>query len=540
MTDSDLLRKFVDDRDEDAFVQIVDRHIDMVYAAASRQLAGSSHADDVTQAVFIVLAKKAAKVNGNTLAGWLVNAARLLAKQSMREEWRRKEREQQAAIMKAESYGPEEWQRVGPIVDEALSRLGQKDRTAVTLRYLEGREIREVAASMGVSEAAAAKRLTRALSKLRRLFARRGVEMTSLSIGESLLRARTPAPSGLAGSSVAAAMGKGTLAATALAHAAVASAIFGGSAAWTYSVAAVVVASLSLGGYGTFRHIQNRNVAAAALRAQIVLQSQSAPALATIRVGIILSQFTAQGPHNNQLPYGYKDGYLQLFRALRTESNIEVVPIIEPARAEDPDLLATLQAEFRGKPPLDASNLKQLMPLDVIAAPRVWNETPDVLNAIQAAVRAGKGLLVVAGIGLETPGMGIPPVDQLNGLKEGIWEYCSEGADCQITQPHPLLGNLKTGDSVSLPVNGECGILADGATGLLEVSNLDDVHEIGPMREIPNTYRFYPVIVSRVGKGRIVNCQFTSWERVQDDLQKPTAGRFMVRCVEWLANQPLN
>ena len=134
MTDSDLLRKFVDDRDEDAFAQIVDRHIDMVYAAANRQLAGSSHADDVTQAVFIVLAKKAAKVNGFTLAGWLVNAARLLAKQSILEEWRRKQREQQAAIMKAESYRPEEWQRVGPIVDEALSRLGQKDRTAVTLR----------------------------------------------------------------------------------------------------------------------------------------------------------------------------------------------------------------------------------------------------------------------------------------------------------------------------------------------------------------------------------------------------------------------
>ena len=297
----------------------------MVYAAASRQLAGSSHADDVTQAVFIVLANKAAKVNGNTLAGWLVNAARLLAKQSIREEWRRKQREQQAAIMKAESYGPEEWQRVGPIVDEALSRLGQKDRTAVTLRYLEGREIGEVAASMGVSEAAAAKRLSRALAKLRRLFARRGVEMSSLSIGESLLRhGRAPAPSGLAGSSVAAAMGKGVSvaigasgasAATALAHAAIGSAVFTGSAVWTYSVVTVVVASLGLGGFGTVRHIQNRNAAAMATRAQFIAQNQVPPPTATIRVGIVISQFTAQGPHYTQLPYGYKDGYLQLFRA---------------------------------------------------------------------------------------------------------------------------------------------------------------------------------------------------------------------------------
>ena len=226
-------------------------------------------------------------------------------------------------------------------------------------------------------------------------------------------------------------------------------------------------------------------------------------------MGIFLSQFTALGPHYTQLPYGYKDGYLQLFRALRTESNLEVVPIIEPAANQDPDLTATLQTEFRGKPPLDASNIQQLMTLDVIACPRVWNETPQVLNAIESAVRAGKGLLLVAGIGLQTPGMGTPSVDQLNGLKEGIWEYCSEGADCQIARLHPLLGNLKAGDSVSLPVNGGCGILADGATGLLEVSNLDDIHEIGTMREIPDTYRFFPVIVSHLGNGRIVNCQFT-------------------------------
>jgi hypothetical protein len=316
--------------------------------------------------------------------------------------------------------------------------------------------------------------------------------------------------------------------------------MFAGSAAWTYSVTAVVVASLSLGGYGTIRHIHNRNAAAAALRAQIVLQIQLAPSPAKIRVGIIISQFTAQGPHYTQLPYGYKDGYLQLFRALRTESNLEIVPIIEPTANEDPDLIATLQSEFRGKPPIDASDSQQLMTLDVIAAPRVWNETPQVLNAIRAAVRAGKGLLVVAGIGMETPGIGTSPVDQLNGLKEGIWEYCSEGADCQIANPHSLLGNLKAGDSVSLPANGECGILADGATGLLEVINLDDVHEIGPMREIPSTYHFYPVILSRLGQGKIVNCQFTSWEPVRDDLQKPTNERFMVHCIEWLANRPLD
>ena len=79
--------------------------------------------------------------------------------------------------MRPESYTPEQWQQVGPILDEALARLREKDRAVVTLRYLEGQGIPEVAVALGISEAAVSKRLTRSLSKLRSSFARKGVQL---------------------------------------------------------------------------------------------------------------------------------------------------------------------------------------------------------------------------------------------------------------------------------------------------------------------------------------------------------------------------
>jgi hypothetical protein len=344
----------------------------------------------------------------------------------------------------------------------------------------------------------------------------------------------------LAKASVVAATAHGATAAIGAGAAGGALAAFAGtSTVWTYSVAAVIVATLGLGGMGVAKHIQNRNAAMMAAQAQLASQNQGPLPTGTIRVGILISQFTATGPHLTSTPYGYKDGYLQLFRALRTESNLEVIPLVEPG-PQDPELVVTLRSGFKGKTPLDASKKDQLMTLDVIACPRVWDETPEVLAAIRGAVRDGKGLLIMAGIGLESPGMDNVPVDELNGLKEGVWEYCSDGADCQVGAAHSLLGNLKAGDELSLPANGECGILADGMTGLVEVTNLDDVHEIAGSHEITNNYHFYPLIAGRLGKGRLVNCQFTSWEPIRDDLQTPTGGRFIVHCVEWLAGHRLD
>jgi RNA polymerase sigma factor (sigma-70 family) len=221
-TDFELLETFARSADHEAFAQIVSRYADLVYSAALRQV-GPRLAEDVSQAVFLILSRKAPHINGHFLAGWLVNAARLAGMASHRMELRRTQRERSAAIMKNQLIGEHrahsQWDEISPLLDQAMARLGEKDRCAVTLRYLQGKSVREVAAAMSVSEDAAAKRSLRAITKLRDYFARHGVaSLSSESLtGVLAVHAVVAAPLGLAAkvsaitAAGAATIAKGTL-----------------------------------------------------------------------------------------------------------------------------------------------------------------------------------------------------------------------------------------------------------------------------------------------------------------------------------------
>jgi RNA polymerase sigma factor (sigma-70 family) len=202
-TDFELLETFARTADHEVFAQIVSRYADLVYSAALRQV-GPRLAEDVSQAVFLIRSRKAPHINGHFLAGWLVNAARLAGMASHRMELRRTQRERSAAIMKNQLIGEHrahaQWDEISPLLDQAMARLGEKDRCAVTLRYLQGKSVREVAAAMSVSEDAAAKRSLRAITKLRDYFARHGVaSLSSESLtGVLAVHAVVAAPLGLA------------------------------------------------------------------------------------------------------------------------------------------------------------------------------------------------------------------------------------------------------------------------------------------------------------------------------------------------------
>jgi RNA polymerase sigma factor (sigma-70 family) len=211
-TDLELLEAFAGRRDQDAFAQIVARYGDLVYSAARRQV-GATAADDVSQAVFLILAQKAQRIDGRLLAGWLVKAARLAGMAAGRMEQRRKQREEKAAVVNQQiaSEPHDHWNDISPLLDEALARLGEADRCALTMRFLQGKSVREVAAAMNVSEEAAGKRALRAVGKLRDYFARRGVvNLTSESLGSALAaNGIVAAPLGLA-AKMAATGGAGT------------------------------------------------------------------------------------------------------------------------------------------------------------------------------------------------------------------------------------------------------------------------------------------------------------------------------------------
>jgi len=201
--DTQLLRRYAEEGFEPAFSELVSRHIDLVYSAALRQVAGDTHlAQDVTQTVFADLARKARTISSRqVLTGWLYQATRFAAAKAVRTERRRLNREREAVVMQEPSTGTDaNWEQLSPVLDEAVARLGAKDCDAVLLRYFERKELRAVSGALGTSEEAARKRVGRALEKLRRYLTGRGVTLPAAALATALTgSAVQSAPAALAG-----------------------------------------------------------------------------------------------------------------------------------------------------------------------------------------------------------------------------------------------------------------------------------------------------------------------------------------------------
>jgi RNA polymerase sigma factor (sigma-70 family) len=220
MDDTTLLRRYAQDRSGSDFAELVRRHLNLVYSAALRQVNGDTHlAQDVTQLVFTDLARKAAKLaDHRVLAGWLFTSTRFAAANLLRGERRRQVREQEALIMQENSAADPgdrfDWERVRPVLDDALGELEERDREAILLRYMAGCDFAQVGAKLSLSDNAARMRVDRAVDKLRVLLARRGATSTAAALSLALAnQAIVAAPAGLAATVTGAALaGTGTAA----------------------------------------------------------------------------------------------------------------------------------------------------------------------------------------------------------------------------------------------------------------------------------------------------------------------------------------
>ena len=182
MEDMQLLRAYVEQGSEDAFKTILDRHLNLVYSTALRQVRDPVLASEVTQTTFIILARKAGSLgSGTILAGWLYRTAQFAASRALRTEARRRERETEAAQMQTETH-ESMWEHLAPILDQAMAHLGAADRNAVVLRYFENKTAKDVGAALGINEAAAQKRLSRAVDKLRAFCTSKGVVLSAAGL----------------------------------------------------------------------------------------------------------------------------------------------------------------------------------------------------------------------------------------------------------------------------------------------------------------------------------------------------------------------
>jgi uncharacterized protein (TIGR03435 family) len=197
--DIELLRQYARENSEAAFATLARRHVNLVYSVALRRTGNPHAAEEITQAVFIILARKAKSFSRQTiLTGWLHQTTRLTAANFLRTETRRQHREQEAFMQSALSES-ESWTQIAPLLDDAISKLGERDRNAILLRYFENKSAREMAAALRVDEPAAQKRVTRAVEKLRAFFAKGGVTLTAAAIaGAVSANSVQAAPVGLA------------------------------------------------------------------------------------------------------------------------------------------------------------------------------------------------------------------------------------------------------------------------------------------------------------------------------------------------------
>jgi RNA polymerase sigma factor (sigma-70 family) len=214
-----LLQRYVRDRDEDSFREIVGRYIGLVESAALRSLNNdAAAARDVTQIVFTDLARQAPRLSSGALLGsWLYKHTCFVASKFVRSEQRRRAREKEASQMLTND--PEaDWAEVAPHLDSAILELSADDQNAIILRFFERRNLRAIGEVLKISDDAAQKRVQRALEKLREALQAKGV-----SVGVSTLSAML--------------LAKGISSATAASVGAIAAAAFAGSAATSFVTA---------------------------------------------------------------------------------------------------------------------------------------------------------------------------------------------------------------------------------------------------------------------------------------------------------------
>ena len=202
-SDGELLSEYAKADCEEAFAELVQRHVNLVYSAALRQVNGDTPlAEDVAQRVFTDLARKAAALARHpVLTGWLYTSTHFAAAKAVRAECRRRTHEQEAQAMHEllQQPAPEPtWEKLGPVLDQLMHELNDSDRQMILMRYFENRRLSEIGERFGQSEDAVRKRVERGLERLRQLFVKRGITTTASLASLISANAVQAAPAGLA------------------------------------------------------------------------------------------------------------------------------------------------------------------------------------------------------------------------------------------------------------------------------------------------------------------------------------------------------
>jgi RNA polymerase sigma factor (sigma-70 family) len=201
LTDRQLLARFATQRDETAFATLVRRHGPLVLGVCRRVLGHEQQAEDAFQAVFLILARKAALRWQDSIGNWLYGVAYRVARKERTRAARRRRCERQPPVLPEPEAPPEAaWRELAAILDEELHRLPGECRSALLLCYLEGLTRDQAARQLGWSLRTLDRRLERGRELLRARLIGRGLTLSAALLGTVLGRSATAAvPPVLAG-----------------------------------------------------------------------------------------------------------------------------------------------------------------------------------------------------------------------------------------------------------------------------------------------------------------------------------------------------
>jgi RNA polymerase sigma factor (sigma-70 family) len=306
--DAELLEQFARDRSEAAFAELVTRYIGLVYSAAFRKTGNPEHSEDITQAVFIILAHKAGSLSAKTvLPGWLYNTARLTAANFQRAEIRRLRREQEAFMQSTNNEPALDafWREVSPLLEDAMADIGASDRDAVVLRFFQNLSLADVGVALGITERAAQKRVNRALERMRKFFLKHGVASTTVIIAGAISsNSIYAAPPALAQTVTAAAIAKD-------------SAVAGSTASLVKGVLKIMT-------------LQKLKIAAVAT------------ALVLLAAGTTALAVQSKSDHSSSIPYRMADDFWLLLKSVNT-NRLQIALMLSPQ-----DIRLTIHSSVKG------------------------------------------------------------------------------------------------------------------------------------------------------------------------------------------------
>lgn len=192
-SDHELLDIYCSKKLEEAFSELVKRHINMVYTRCLRTLHNPDLAQDITQAVFIMFEKKSEEISKKkNVSGWLYKAAKFASIDALRVEMRKKnmegELQERYAMIDDENRKKGSYSEYWPHIYEALDHLKERYRDVIVLKYLEGKSNQEIGQILGLSLKVVENCSARAIKKLQQWMSKKGISLSGLLLTQILLK----------------------------------------------------------------------------------------------------------------------------------------------------------------------------------------------------------------------------------------------------------------------------------------------------------------------------------------------------------------